>query len=69
MQAQLLSMIIEQYRYMADKAYLAFRETLHDIIYKASADIEVNEIDMELFKMHLIDLQENLDDIINGGTW
>ncbi len=53
---------------MADKAYLAFRETLHDIIYKASADIEVNEIDMELFKMHLIDLQENLDDIINGGT-
>ena len=51
---------------MADEAYLAFRETLHDIIYKVSADIDVNEIDMELFKMHLIDLQEDLDEIISG---
>lgn len=68
MQAPLLTMIIEQYRCMADEAYLAFRETLHDIIYKASANIDVNEIDMELFKMHLIDLQEDLDDTIDSSV-
>jgi len=58
-------MIIEQYRCMADEAYVAFKETLHDIVYRAASDIDVNDVDMQLFRMHLIDLQEDLDDIIS----
>ena len=51
---------------MADEAYLAFKETLHDIVYRAASDIDVNDVDMQLFRMHLIDLQEDLDEIISG---
>ena len=59
-------MIIEQYRCIADEAYLAFKEKLHEAVYNASQDGDVTDIDMELFRMHIVDLQEDLDDIIAG---
>jgi len=49
---------------MADEDYVKFKERMHRIIYEASHDPDVNDVDLELFRMHLIDLQEDLDELI-----
>ena len=59
-------MIIEAYRCIVDEEYIKFKETVHKMLHDASVDPDVNDVDMELFRMHLIDLQEGLDEVIQG---
>lgn len=53
------------YRCMVDEEFLKFKESIHDIIYKVSHDEEVNEVDRELFLLHLEDLYDNFREAAN----
>lgn len=59
-------MIIEAYRCIVNEEFLKFKELVHKQLHNASCDPDVNDVDMELFRMHLIDLQEGLDEVIQG---
>ena len=58
-------MIVEAYRCMIDEEFVKFKEFLHKATYNASIDEDINDVDMQLLRMHLVDLQEDLDDIIS----
>lgn len=59
-------MIVEGYRCIIDEGFVKFKESLHDALYQASHDEDVTDIDLELLRMHVIDLQESLDGVIDG---
>ena len=59
-------MIIEAYRCIADEEFIRFKTMLHKVLYNAETDPDVNEVDVELFRLHLIDLYDELHEIING---
>ena len=55
-------MIIEGYKYVLDELYVAFKDNLYDIVYKVENDEDVTADEVELFRLHL----EQLKDEITG---
>jgi hypothetical protein len=57
-------MITEMYRCMVDELLLNFKESVHDIIYKIERDDDVNDIDRELFMLHIEDIYDSIREVL-----
>lgn len=57
--------MIEQHKCLIDEEYLKFRDKIHKLIYNAEMDEDLSDVDRELYRLHVLDLYEDLAGIMN----
>lgn len=58
-------MMIEQHKCLIDEEYLKFRDKVYKLIYNAESDDDMSDVDRELYRMHVIDLYEELATVMD----
>ena len=57
--------MIEQHKCLIDEEYLKFRDKVHKLVYNAEVDEDMSDVDRELYRMHVIDLYEELATVMD----
>ena len=56
--------MIEQHKCLIDKVCMDFQMKVHSLIYNAENDEDISDVDRELYRLHVLDLYEELANVM-----